>query len=87
METINKREKIKSLVLTMLEDSYDSMVRNIDKALDSGAIDVDGWDETMILPKCILTAVLEQESTQYSAKGTSFEKEVKKEVKNIRYFL
>lgn len=87
MKTINKSEKIKSLVLTMLEGSYDSMVRNIDKVLDSGAIDVDDWDETMILPKCILTAVLEQESIQYSAKGTSFEKEVKKEVKYIRYFL
>jgi len=35
----------------------------------------------------ILTAILKQESTQYEAKGTSFEKEVKEQVENLRYFL
>ena len=32
----------------------------------------------MILPKCIVTAILQDESTQYEGKGTSFEKQVKK---------
>jgi hypothetical protein len=41
----------------------------------------------MIIPKCITTALLEQECTQWDASGTSFEKQIKKEVKNIRYFL
>jgi hypothetical protein len=41
----------------------------------------------MILPKCIVTAILQNESTQYEAKGTSFEKHVKKEAKNICSFL
>ena len=90
MNTSEKKEKVKSLVSDMLKESYESMISKIDKALNSGAIDIDNWDEKnspMILPKCIVTALLEQESTQYAGSGTSFEKEIKKEVKNIRYFL
>jgi len=41
----------------------------------------------MILPKCIVVAVLESEADQYKATGTSFEKEVKKEVRNLRCFI
>lgn len=87
---MNKKAKIKKLALDMLKESHEAMVKNIDKALNSGAIDVDDWDENsnpMILPKCIVTAVLEQEATQYDGTGTSFEKKIKKEVKNIRYFI
>lgn len=90
MTTKDKRNKIKSLVTDMLNESHEAMIKKIDKALDSGAIDVDGWNEShnpMILPKCIVTAILQNESTQYEGKGTAFEKEVKKEVRNIRYFL
>jgi hypothetical protein len=90
METQIKKAKIKSLVSDMLKDSYEAMIKKIDKALDSGAIDVDGWDEhksPMILPKCIVTAILQSESTQYEGKGTSFERQVKKEVRNIRCFI
>lgn len=89
-DTAQKRKKIKSLVVDMMKESYEHMIKKIDTALDSSAVDIDGWDELyspMILPKCIITAILEGESTQYSASGTSFEKQIKKEVKNIRYFL
>lgn len=90
MKKQDKKVKIKSLVSEMLNDSLNAMLNKIDKVLESGAVDVDGWDEThnsMILPKCIVTAILQNESMQYEAKGTSFEKQVKKEVKNIRYFI
>ena len=90
MTTKSKKAKIKKLVSDMLKDSQKAMLKNIDKAINSGAIDVDDWDENispMILPKCIVTAILEQEATQYDGSGTSFEKQIKKEVKNIRYFI
>ena len=90
MTTKSKKAKIKKLVSDMLKDSQKAMPKNIDKAINSGAIDVDDWDENispMILPKCIATAILEQEATQYDGSGTSFEKQIKKEVKNIRYFI
>ena len=90
MTTQEKKNKIKSLTEDMLKESFASMIKKVEKALNSGAIDVDSWDENnnpMILPRCIITAILQDESTQYEGKGTSFEKQVKKEVKNIRYYL
>lgn len=90
MTTKQKKTNIKKLVSDMLKDSNKKMLVNLEKALNSGAVDIDGWDEKnspMILPKCIITALLQQESTQYDGTGTSFEKEIKKEVKNIRYFI
>jgi len=90
MTTQEKKNKIKSLTEDMLKESFGAMIKKIEKALNSGAIDVDSWDENynpMILPRCIVTAILQDESTQYEAKGTSFEKEIKKETKNIRYYL
>ena len=90
MTTQEKKDKIKELVAIQLEAAYRDMARLIDKALNSGAIDIDGWDEKdapMVLPNCIATAILEQECTQFDGSGTGYEKRVKKEVKNIRYFL
>lgn len=83
----SNKMKIRKLVLQMLENSIDPMKIAIDKALTSGCIDIDSWDENhnaMIIPKAILIAVMETEAEQYKAKGTSFEKQVKKEVKNIK---
>lgn len=87
---MDKKTKIEELALSMLEDSIKSMKAKIKKALDSGAIDIDAWDASsgpMILPKTIIVAILADEARQYDARGTSFEKKVKKEAKNIQLFL
>ena len=86
----SNRDKIKALVIGMLIESHEAMIKKVDKALNSGAIDTELWDEKhspMIIPKCILTAVLIDESKQYEGKGTSFEKQIKSEVQNIGYYL
>jgi hypothetical protein len=88
--TYSKKDKVKSLVIGMLEQSYEAMLEKVDKVIDSDAIDIDGWDDTMnpmFLPKAIIAAILHNESAQYEGRGTSFEKEIKKEVRNIRYFI
>jgi len=90
METQNKKEKIKSLVIDMLNQSHNTMIKDIDRAINSGALDIDNWNESdkpMIIPKIIVTTILQKESKQYEAKGTSFEKQIKKEVNNLHYFL
>lgn len=86
----SNKEQIAELVKGMLDESHKEMLKKIDKVLNSGCVDVESWSKDnspMILPKCIVTAILQDESTQYEGKGTSFEKQVKKEVKNIRYLL
>lgn len=87
---MEQKEKIKALVIELLNTSHEAMLKKIDGVLNSGALDIESWDEKispMILPKTIATAILESEATQWSARGTSFEKIIKKEVKNIRYYI
>lgn len=90
MNKSEKQKKIKELVVDMLNKSHEAMLKKVDTALNSGAIDIDAWGEDampMILPKCIVTAILQLESTQHDGQGSSFERQIKKEVKNIRYFI
>lgn len=85
-----KKEKIKELAADMLKQSYQAMLKKIDIALNSGAIDIDNWDEKsspMIIPKSIVCAILESEIHQYDGNRTGIEKQIKKQVRNIRYFL
>jgi len=87
---MKNKAKIKKLVKELLKESNKAMINNIDKVLNSGCLDVEDWNENnnpMILPKSILIALLEYEIEQYSSKGTCFEKQINKEVKNIKYFL
>lgn len=85
-----KERAIKKHVADMLKQSHKAMVSNIDNAIKSGAIDIEAWDPDnapMILPKCIVTAILIRESQQYEGKGTSYAKQIKKEVDNLLYFI
>ncbi len=90
MRYSTKKKKIKVLVKSMLKMSQKAMLENIDKALNCGALDIDNWSDKespMILPKIIISTLLESESIQYQGKGTSFEKKIKKEIKNLKYFI
>jgi len=85
-----KKQIIKKHVKGMLKDSYASMLKKIDKALNSGAIDIENYDVNnapMIIPKCIVIAILQDETEQYSAKGTAYEKLVRRESDNIYTYL
>ena len=46
----SKRDKIKALVVEMLNNSHEAMIKNIDKALNSGAIDIDSWQVLKVTP-------------------------------------
>jgi hypothetical protein len=90
MKTETKKNKIKKLAIDMLKESHKAQLKLVEKALDSGAIDIDAWDEKngpMVTPKIIVVAILQRESDQYDGTGTGLEKRVKKEVKNLKYFL
>ena len=87
---MTSKNKIKKLVIDMLIDSHRKALLNVDRVLNSGCIDTASWDENdapMILPKTILTAILEEEARQYTARGTRYEKQMKKEVRNIKMFI
>lgn len=90
MTTQEKKNKVQQLAEHLLKESLGTMIEKVEKALNSGAINVDTWDEVnnnMILPKCIVSAILKNEAYKYEAKGCSFEKKVKNEIKNIQFFI
>jgi len=87
---VSKKTKIKRITNKLLKDSIPHMKDLIKKALDSGALDLEKWDEKlnhMIIPKSIFIAVLKVTADQYSSIGTSFEKEMTKDINNLKCFL
>jgi hypothetical protein len=87
---MDNKEKIQQLTEDLLKTAFEKMQIQIKRALNSSAIDIENWDENnnpMILPKIILTAILEDEADQYKATGTRWEKESNKAVKNLKLFL
>ena len=86
-----KEKELRKIVSEMIDDSAKQAKGEVlDRIFKSGCIDVESWqpdNAPMHLPKCIVVALLNHEAEQYSARGTSFEKRQKKEVKNISYFI
>ena len=85
-----QKKKITALLDAMAKESYGHLAEKFDKALDSGAIDIDEWsadDNPTILIRTIFIACLTDEIDRYSAAGTCFEKQVKKDVKNLLNFI
>jgi RIO-like serine/threonine protein kinase len=87
-------EEKKALIVCKVDLLIDGLSSDIldiaTKILNSGCVDVKNYDSihnSMILPKTILVAILQDFAEAYSCKGTSFEKQIKKDVKNIRKFL
>lgn len=85
-----KKAKIELLANELLKCSVENIQQSIKKAIECSGVDIESWDEDsgpMILPKAILIATIENEARQYYCTGTSFEKKVKKDVKNIKLFI
>lgn len=86
----DNKEKITALVNDMLEISFIEIKKKVEEVLKSGAVDIDSWDDKnalMVLPKTIVVALFESEANQYKGIGTKYEKQIKKDVRNIRYFV
>jgi hypothetical protein len=91
MNTEEKRELFKHRLKGMFREVEAQLEKKADKVMSSGAIDIDEWDPNdnnpMVLPKSFMVAFLRDEANQFTATGTSFEKEVKSGSKNIGYYL
>lgn len=87
---MTKQEKIREHVVGMLEMSYEAMLKKVDKAINCGFFDIESWDENdapMLLPKTIITAILQDEGRQYLGRGTRHEKKVKRDANKLQIFL
>ncbi|TXG76185.1 hypothetical protein E6Q11_05130 [Candidatus Dojkabacteria bacterium] len=88
----SNKEKIHELAKFMLEDSHKKALQKLQSLMDSKAMDeeFDEWspdDKPMLLPKAIVTGILESEAEQYSAKGTSYVRVSNRWIRLVRYYM
>lgn len=84
MENLTK--DIETLTGELLDGALLAMKKKIERALKSGSLNLNEATP-LIMAKIITIALLEDEADQYRGKGTSYEKLVAKNVKNLKYFL
>ncbi len=90
MTTTEKKERVRALVLEMLEDAHKWMLADVERIIHCSAIDIDAWDagtNPMVLPKTIIAAALQKQAANFDGNGTSFATQVQKDVRNIRRFV
>ena len=73
------RKKIKELI----RKGKPEVDRMLEKAINSGAIDIEGAEDNYLLPKIILSALYSELAWQYEP----LTKEGKAEVKNLKRFI
>ena len=81
------KEAIKQLIINMLELCHERQLGNIDRALNSKAIDFEIKSGPMAIPKTITIALLEESKTLCTARGTSYEKQQRREIKKLLLFI
>lgn len=79
------KEEILQKVNELLENSNEEIKKHIEKALESGCVNLSDYENNWILPKLFLSAA-------YGRMQRSFEppkdnKALRKELKNINYFI
>lgn len=65
------REQALSKLDEMMPDLMEAIRRKYESALRCGALDLEEWQDDFRLPKVILTAVLEDMTTQYQPIGST----------------
>lgn len=89
--TRKQKEKIvRQLVWNMIRESAYHAQSRVTEAIKSGAINIDEYDfehAPYVLPKTITAALLQAEIRPLLGKGTKYEKQVKKDIKNLLHFL
>lgn len=88
----NNKQKVKELSMEILSYIVSEMEKDIDRAINSGALDISKWDENvkpMVIPKSIVLVLITKQTynTTLNGKNTSLEKLVKSNVKNLLNFI
>ena len=83
----DKKIKIHNLTEKLLNDSYVAMQQNIYKAINSGVLDIESWDETKnptVIPKIIVITLLEKEAEHYNSISFYYHKHIETEIQNLK---
>lgn len=81
-----KKKVIAQITNEFLNNAFEKMQEKITRAIQCDALDIEQYDSefnTAIIPKTIVAALLLEEAEQWKCKGTSFEKQMEKDVKQL----
>ena len=91
MTNTQKKNAIKRHVKDMLKQAQAQMLKDLDHVLNVGCVSISDWEPIntpMTIPKAIICALLEKESTQFApAKFMTTYRQWNKDRKNILYFI
>lgn len=83
---LNETEMTEDQIKNAFDQLKESVARDLDglftKALRSGALDVDSYDNPVMLAKVIMKAALIDEAEQFAVTD-----KMKKDVRNLKHFL
>ena len=77
------KTQLKKKIKELIKQSNKSMIKNLDKIINSGAIDLTQYENNYILPKICICALFKEERFQYKPLSNK----ARKELKNLEYFL
>lgn len=75
------KEQLKEKTIELLNNAHEEMVEKIDKAINSGCMDLENADNNYLLPKILVSALLKDMVFQYKPMGDT--KKAEKEILNI----
>ena len=79
------KKQIQKKTRQLIRESAQSMRKNIDRILLSGAVDITAYEDNYILPKMIICALLKEEQHQY--KPLDNNKQMDKDIENMYLML
>lgn len=83
--------RLQKVTETYFKDLFkNQLLPKVERAINSGAIDPDYWDERnedMILPKCIVIAILEDVADNCKTNNKTIKRQMNREIKNLKLFI
>jgi hypothetical protein len=80
--TTMTKESAMQKMKAMIEEHNKALIKECERLLNCGGVDVTNAEDNFLLPKVILHVALLNEAHQYRP----LSKEMEKEVKNLKYF-
>jgi hypothetical protein len=77
------KAQLESKTNKLIAEAVKGIRKNMKKAIKSGSMDIKGAEDNYILPRALLIALLKEETRQFSAGGSCFERQIAKESANI----
>ena len=77
------KTQLRNYTNKLISEAVKGIRKNMEKAIASGSMNIQEAEDNYILPRSLLIALLNEEINQFDCSGTCYEKQVKKEAKNI----